>query len=990
MALKKYSIIEEIKDLGEFEKLVSTVLDRSNLKKIQVTSPFISAYIEGPFSVQVSLFYMTLEYLGRNYPLYDSFVKSIEKKISGNSYNSVYIVSTKNITEGFKDKLNKHFKNSVIVYWDRDEVVKQVNEKFDDFWRHNDQDLLNYEKLFESEANDDWQIKKIRQFKSAHEKLLKIFVEPRLQHKVNDFESKKKAFEKTSLEKLKEFTKPVVLEGEPGIGKSRLLKQIGMEFINSNNNSTGSKFLPVFINNINLIETRSNEKDLIDINKAIEKKLSKYFPELTINDLTKNYSLVILIDSLDEFNKATQERIFRDLKNYCNEQNHVFIGTRFHDHSSINGISVIGKCEEVYVEKFNDHQIRTFLSSYFLNDKNKADNLMESLKENFIIQRLPITPLNLSLISILYEENNFEIPATITDIYDNFNNLLLGRALPDSRFDFFDINIRERILSSYALKLLETEERNYMTKKEFYNYFLDFFAPVKTTIKLELLPEALDFLINNTGILILQDNTYVKFLHESYMEYYASREIFFYLRGDYEPKLIENFLEINWQYCAIFYAGRTKKMNGFLWEIIKRTSRSKKIGEYYRSINGLGYISQALYMSDDNIRKEAVLSALTYILETYEWMKKLGSDEKLFFRTLSMPLTAVINTMTFFEAFNSITIRGPLELAFEDLFLRLEETDENGLKVTNSNIGFKLFTIALTLSNPRLGNIDKMRKLILETALLNDPLFEKLLDFGLSIAGSKDLYLLKEDLKRPSRAKANNEIIKFNKNAEELYLSAPIGRFRFTTYDRISPERRVLLLTEGKTDAQIIEHAFVLLTDSVPYWEIQPIHEINGGAAELAKCLANSSKLAFHEKVIGIFDNDEGGIHHFTGGLPDSKFAFFEQSDRIKKHKEAEIYGVKLPIPPFKSVYYQKDQKFNFFSIEQYFSDDYLKSQNMLLETPMSSSGIYKVRDSGSAKAEFSKYIRTETSPKIFKEFIHLFREIDLICGVDDIDYNFD
>ena len=65
----------------------------------------------------------------------------------------------------------------------------------------------------------------------------------------------------------------------------------------------------------------------------------------------------------------------------------------------------------------------------------KANNLLSALRENKIIDKLPLTPLNLSLISILFEEKDFEIPATISDIYDNFNALIVGRAVVSSKFD---------------------------------------------------------------------------------------------------------------------------------------------------------------------------------------------------------------------------------------------------------------------------------------------------------------------------------------------------------------------------------------------------------------------------------------------------------------------------------------------------------------------------------------------------------------------------
>lgn len=55
-----------------------------------------------------------------------------------------------------------------------------------------------------------------------------------------------------------------------------------------------------------------------------------------------------------------------------------------------------------------------------------------------------------------------------------------------------------------------------------------------------------------------------KFQSRSFLEYYASREIFLSeKRTLYEEEIIEKFIEYNWQNVAIFYTGRTKDMENF-------------------------------------------------------------------------------------------------------------------------------------------------------------------------------------------------------------------------------------------------------------------------------------------------------------------------------------------------------------------------------------------------------------------------------------------
>lgn len=987
MAIDKLEIINQITEKAELQKLVSTILKSMSFSGLVESEDYLTGQYITPFETQNFIFFSSPVHLSKTFDLFLADYELLKKNLKVNRYSAVYIVSSKNITEGFKGRIEQENKNVQFRYWNNESIVEKVDAYYADYWRHNDQDLINYEKKFQEELNNDWSVNKIKQFKSAHEKLLKIFVEPKLLHKVNDFESsKRKALVRINYNDLLSFERPVMFQGEAGIGKTRLLKQIGVEFIKLNTRDSGNKkYLPIFINNIDLIESRKSPSELIDLSTAVQNKLSKAFSSSKVVDILSNYQIVFLIDSLDDFSKENQKKLLSDLKTFNDIK--FFFGSRFHEFSSISGIDELGKCEEVYVEKFSDQQIRHFVSLYFQNDRAKADNLLYSLKENSIIQRLPITPLNLSLISILYEENNFEIPATITDIYDNFSNLLLGRTLPESKFDFFDITIRERILSVYALELIKKGEKSYMSIQEFKDFFKEFFNDISGTINIEMLPEALDFLVNNTGVLVIQNDRHVKFMHESYMEYYASREIFNH-RREFENDLVERFFDITWQYTAIFYAGRTKQMEVFLNNIINRVKNANKNIEFYKSIHGLGYISQALYMTSDKVRMEAVKQALTSTLEVYNWMAKLSADEKYFFKTLSMPVAAVVNSMLFFDKFNSITLRKPLELVFDELFPKLTFRQE-GKDVLDYNVAYKVFTIALTMASPRIGNLEPMKKLIYESPLLKIELFEKLLDFGLSIAGNKTLYEMKKELPIQIKKNKTSDIITFNKEAEDFHLNTPLGRIRFSKYDTLHTDRKVLLLTEGKTDAQIIEHAFVILTDQIPYWEIRPISAEDGGAVELAKCLSNGAGVLHDEplKVIGIFDNDAKGIQEFNGEIRLSKFDFFENSQRIKKHKEADIYAMKLPIPHFRENYLQESQVFNFFSIEHYFDDDLLRSKNMLIQTPILN--VFKIAETKSAKSDFSKFVRGLDDKKLFRHFVHLFHEIDFICGRNDIEYEY-
>jgi hypothetical protein len=127
------------------------------------------------------------------------------------------------------------------------------------------------------------------------------------------------------------------------------------------------------------------------------------------------------------------------------------------------------------------------------------------------------------------------------------------------------------------------------------------------------------------------------------------------------------------------------------------------------------------------------------------------------------------------------------------------------------------------------------------------------------------------------------------------------------------------------------------------------------------------------EIVIGIFDNDAKGIREFESL---SSASFNKQNGRIKKHKDYNIYAIKLPIPPGKEAYKKDKQEFMFFAIEHYFPIEFLQKHEMVKETELS--GVFEIRGK---KTGFAKTIKELKDPKIFEDFKCLFQVIDKICN---------
>ena len=325
-------------------------------------------------------------------------------------------------------------------------------------------------------------------------------------------------------------------------------------------------------------------KNNFTIKDVVKNKTQSFFQSKSLANLAIDYKICLLIDSIDEFEAEDQNNILKQLGNlYESKGVKYFIGTREPEH--IEKICADKKNKSYEISRFNYEQIKRFVSAFFSGDEFKTNNLLDALRENKIIERLPITPLTLSLISILYDETDFEIPATITDIYDNFNDLIVGKAVVSSKVEFIDISFKERILSLYALLLMESKNHKPLSIDEFMLYFAEYYEGKTLPVKDAQLKDVLMYLIHNTGILYIKDDKWVAFTHDSYMEYYAAIEIFKF-RREKETVLVENFFDIQWQNVAVFYAGKTKDMPEFAGRINNKLVSSKRWNEYISGIQG--------------------------------------------------------------------------------------------------------------------------------------------------------------------------------------------------------------------------------------------------------------------------------------------------------------------------------------------------------------------------------------------------------------------
>ena len=883
--MNKQETIRNIKDLNSLTSVISNIADKSGLVEIVTLNNMIVTAIEkAALRNRKIAFVCTLSELNGKVPQIFNSIKTI-----GSDFDEIIVVTSnrKKISDYFQKWLIEETKNNKFQFWHETELIDKIEALLPEYWGHNDLFLKTYGDSFITDIQQETELKKVLKLDSKFEKLLNVFIEPKIYYFKEDEETQRQVKVKINIDYFLR-KENFFISGDAGTGKSTLLKEIGKKIL-SKNKESDSQILPI------LIKTTNISNNSFSIKKALEHILKNEFNVTDIEKIFTDYHVILLIDSIDEFERPIQKQFFDELEKIVSTNSINFVlSTRNYE----NLTKDYELCSHIntFLSNFDQRQVKLYLDNFFKFDLSKADKLWESLLDNHILDRIPATPLTISLVSILYEENGYEVPATLTDVYDNFNIFLLGRLNVKNNLDFLEINVKEKILSMYALEIIRTPNRLRKNREQFKLYLIDYFEKKSITISEEVIPELIMSLTEGTGILYIDESDLITFKHDHFMEYYASREIFNqHKRLELEEELIENFTKYNWQNTAIFYAGRTKDMPEFLTNLIARVYKYNQLNHCLLAISGLGYILQSLWMTDSKIRKEGVIAALELLIKADSKVKQLAESKFHFFKGIRDIDIAIMNLVWFYNHFNSIALRDPLNLAYEDLQLKLDSVKGTAFESDKTTREYQLFCIASTLYTGRNEDSSKLESLFDRDKILLNPLFVFLFENSIRILEYSNEKKLREDYKIKSKIKKYISSIRF-------YLDTPSEDLRFTTFETLSPIKEVELYTEGKSDAKIIDHAFRVLThNKEPYWSVTGMDNVTskgGGANQLAKYLEELSdkiKIASDNNkiVIGVFDNDAKGYQEFNG----LKSNFELINGIVKKDKTKNVYAILLPIP---------------------------------------------------------------------------------------------
>lgn len=646
----------------------------------------------------------------------DCFTYEYKNTIKGLRFyvNKVKIVTNQHFSNEAERKIRESdmSKNANVDFWDEEKLINYIDKYNPLYWMKGSHQYKRYMERFLDYIKVDSITKSLGINNAKIKRILDVAIEPKLTVREEKTDG---SFEwnACSVSSVIKIPNNAIIIGEPGSGKTTLFKKLSKEIIEQNALRNDLEFYPVILT---FNDVRNAD---YDVNNAIHNYFNSEWLNIRVDvdEIIQTNQCVIFIDALDELPLLKEKELALQAINDFHQEHpeiKIICSSRPSDYLFENCSALGFKYMEI--APVNHKQIKSFLSSYFSDNTIKCERLLKSLRETGILDKLPKTPMTIALITILFDENEVEIPATITDLYRQFVDFLLGRDTTENTMEIIEVGVRHRLLCYFASKL-HLSNRQCVSKEELSKWIFEYAEPRGQHIDVDSIIE--DY-INNSGILFINERGEIQFKHLSFQEYFVAYDIYNYSKRDRE-KLITNFNNSWWQNVAIFYAGMSKDSTFFLNDILDKSVPSSL---YERIINtgGMGLLLQALYNTPMNERIKGVERGLDNICESISIIKDNPEKYKVWLHFSEYGLMQIFGA--FFAVSNrSITLIETLRREFNLLFDKINDDNDDS---TQTQIEYKMLMICQILASSDFMSFSEFRRLVDNSRSQNINLFASL------------------------------------------------------------------------------------------------------------------------------------------------------------------------------------------------------------------------------------------------------------------------
>jgi len=344
--------------------------------------------------------------------------------------------------------------------------------------------------------------------------------------------------------------------GKPGAGKTTFLKYINLQAIQGKLDKT-----PIFIT---LREWTDTDKPLMDY--IVEQFAICNFPKADsfIEYLLVHGLAIVLFDGLDEVNQAHNPRICSEIQSFCRryDKSQCLITCRVAaaDYS-------FDHFNYVEVADFTPEQIETFVSKWFVLEKQKGEQFLLELKaqQHGGLYELARSPLLLGMLCLAFGDS-MAFPNRRAEIYEDAIDALLrkwdtSRSIKrDEIYKNLTHKLKKQFFAAIAYQTF-TDNEYLLPEKKLSDYLEHC---LKKLPDAESDPDgdiALKAIEAQHGIFVERAQKIHSFAHLTFQEYFAASHIV--TKADYQRELLKHIADPRWREVILLTASLLNEADDF-------------------------------------------------------------------------------------------------------------------------------------------------------------------------------------------------------------------------------------------------------------------------------------------------------------------------------------------------------------------------------------------------------------------------------------------
>ena len=338
--------------------------------------------------------------------------------------------------------------------------------------------------------------------------------------------------------------KHLVILGDPGSGKSSLLRYLAVKWSQQDSNHN----IPLLIELRHYMRSVQGQesKSFLDFIHHGSQWVG-HLNQLELLNWLEEGKVILLLDGLDEIvDRQLRDTVMKQIHTFTLQfpKNIILITSRVHDYgSAIQELSHAGFIH-YKLEDLDRHQIQDFLERWHeatyghgVDKINKHDRLLQAIGNSKAIQELAANPLLLTLMAILNRAQ--ELPRDRAHLYEKASEVLLhqwdveAKLLQDPKLKNYPVEISFRdkraMLRRVAFSMQNNSQGlagNSITYSALHECLRSYLETVKQAHNA---PSIADVMIEqlrerNFAICFLGDDQY-GFVHRTFLEYYCASEL---------------------------------------------------------------------------------------------------------------------------------------------------------------------------------------------------------------------------------------------------------------------------------------------------------------------------------------------------------------------------------------------------------------------------------------------------------------------------------